>query len=192
MIDLWQLPVTVRLQDKTFDIHADFRDILEIFGYLDDPDLPEVVRWRIALALFYEQPVPPQLRQEAMAYLCSFLNAGRRETRSPRLLSWQQDAEAIISGANRAAGQELRALPFVHWWTFLGWFHAIGEGELSTLVYLRDKLRRGKPLEGWEKEFYRENRQQVDLPKRYTQAEIAHRQALEQLLSGGGKQEAEK
>lgn len=190
-MDLWQLPVTVRLQDTTFDLHADFRDILEIFTYLEDPDLPEAVRWRIALALFYEQPVPLKLQQEAIAYLCSFITAGRQDPPGPRLISWQQDADAIISGVNRAAGQELRCLPFVHWWSFLGWFHAMGDGQLSTLVYLRSKLNRGKALSGWEKEFYRENRHRVDLPKRYSQEELQQRQALQQLLEGSGIKEAE-
>lgn len=190
MISLWQLPVKACLEGKTYDLHPDFRDILEIFSYLEDPDLPEAVRWRIALGLFYEQPVPPEHRQAAMEYLIRFLTCGRPDPPGPKLLCWQQDADAIISGVNRAAGQELRSLPFVHWWTFLGWFHAIGEGPLSTLVSIRDKLRRGKPLEGWEKEFYRDNRHRVDLPKRYSREEQAQRQALQELLDGSqGKEE---
>ena len=189
MICLWQLPEKVCLEGKIYDIHADFRDILELFSYLEDPDLPESVRWRIALGLFYEQPVPPEHRQAAMEYLVGFLTCGHPDTPGPKLLCWQQDAQAIISGVNRAAGQELRAIPFVHWWTFLGWFHAIGEGPLSTLVSIRDKLRRGKPLEGWEKDFYRENRQRIDLPKHYSREEQAQIQALQDLLDGPQRKE---
>ena len=180
---LWQLPVTKKFGMQSFDLHADYREILEIFSVLEDPDLPEPVRWRIAMGLFYEQPVPWEHRQAAMEYLAFFLRGGQPEGKpGPKLLDWQQDADAIIAGVNQAAGQEVRALPFVHWWTFLSWFHGIGQGQLSTLVSIRDKLRRGKKLEPWEKEFYRENKHRVDLKPRYSEAELAEQQRLQKLL----------
>ena len=49
----------------------------------------------------------------------------------------------------------MRALPYLHWWSFLSAFDAIGDGTFATVVGLRDKLRRGKKLEPWELEFYR-------------------------------------
>ena len=88
----------------------------------------------------------------------------------------------IVAEVNRASGQEIRALPYLHWWTFLGWFHTIGEGQLSTVVAIRSKLKKGKPLESWEKQFYRENRDIVDLPKRYSREELLQREKLQQLL----------
>ena len=55
-------------------------------------------------------------------------------------------------------------------------------GQLSNVVSIRDRLRRGKPLEDWQKEFYRENKAAVDLPVRYTAAEQQQRQQLMALL----------
>jgi len=188
-MQLWSLPTTAEIRGKSYRLHTDFRDILEIFSYLEDPDLPELVRWRIALGLFYEEPIPPQDRQAAMQYLSEFISCGAQGRLGPRLLCWQHDPDSIIAGVNKAAGQELRAQPYVHWWTFLSWFHAIGEGQLSTLVSIRDKLRRKKPLEGWEKEYYRENRQRVELPKRYSAQELARQAALVALLAGGDQKE---
>lgn len=183
MTGLWSLPVTAELGGKTYPIHADYRDILEIFSYLEDPDLPEYLRWQIALALFYEGEIPQEDQQEAMEQLASFIACGRPEGKpGPKLLDWQQDAPAIIADVNKTAGQEIRALPFVHWWTFMAWFNAIGEGQLSTLVSIRDKLRRGKKLETWEKEFYRENKDRVDMKKRYSQEELAEQARLKELL----------
>ena len=74
-------------------------------------------------------------------------------------------------------------MPYLHWWTFLSWFHSIGEGGLSTLVTIRDKLNRGKKLEPWEQEYFRRNKDQVKLQKKYTPEELADRQRLEKLLS---------
>ena len=50
----------------------------------------------------------------------------------------------IIADINKVAGTEVRSLSFLHWWTFLSFFHAIGEGQLSTLISIREKLRTGK------------------------------------------------
>jgi hypothetical protein len=181
-MNTWELPVCAVFGGKSYQFHADFRDILEIFSYFDDPDMPEYLKWRVALALFYEEEIPAEYQQEAMAYLAEFLRGGVPEKPGAKLLDWQQDAPLIVADVNKVAGQEIRALPFLHWWSFLSWFHAIGQGQLSTVVSIRDKLRRGKPLEAWEKEFYREHKAQVELPKRYSRQELLEQEKLRQLL----------
>lgn len=183
MTGLWQLPVSARIGGREYPIHADFRDILEIFAYLEDPDLPEYLRWQIAVALFYEGQIPQQHYSQAMEYLVSFISCGQQgEKPGPKLIDWQTDAMAIVSDMNRVAGMEIRSLPFVHWWTFMAWFHGIGEGQLSAIVSIRDKLRRGKKLEDWERDFYRENKHRVDMKKRYSREELAEQARIEALL----------
>lgn len=184
MMAAWALPVSAVIGGKSYAIHADYRDILEIFTYLEDPDLPEFLRWQIALALFFEEEIPQQHQQEAMEYIVRFINCGANvsEQPGPKLLDWEQDAAMIVADVNKAAMQEIRALPFLHWWTFMAYFHAIGEGQLSTVVSIREKLRKGKKLESWEKTFYRENKQRVDLPKRYSKEEKEEQTRLNHLL----------
>ncbi len=179
-MNLWYLPHQAEFGGKAYPIHADFRDILEIFSYLQNPDLPEFIRWQVALRLFYEEV--PEDKERAISYFCSFVQGGREASAGPKLLDWEQDAPVILADVNKVAGQEIRALPFVHWWTFLSWFYGIGDGQLSALVSVRDKLRRGQKLEGWERDFYRQNKQQVDLKKRYSREELRERQALNDLL----------
>lgn len=182
-MELWRLPNSAIIGGVEYLINADFRDILEIFRYLDDPDRPEYVRWRIALALFYEGNIPDEHRQEAMEYLAEFISCGAQNAKpAPKLLDWGQDAQVIVADVNKVAGTEIRALPFLHWWTFMAYFNAIGEGQLSTLVSLRDKLSRGKKLEKWEQEFYRKNKEKVDLKKRYSAEELAEQERLKRLL----------
>jgi hypothetical protein len=184
MLTAWGLPVQAVIENRVYDLHADFRDVLEVIGWLQNQELPEFIRWQVALGLFYKQDVAPEHSREAMAYLGWFLTGGNPEgdKPGPKLLDWEQDAAAIISDVNKTAGQEIRALPFLHWWTFLSWFHGIGEGQVSALVSIRDKLQRGKKLEGWEKEFYRQNRDRIQLKKKYSPQELLQRQRLEQLL----------
>ena len=182
-MSVWSLPTSAVIGGTEYPIHADFRDILEIFRYLDDPDRPEFLRWQIAVALFYEGEIPQAHLQEAMGYLAEFIDCGSRDSKpGPKLLDWEQDAPMIIADVNKAAGAEIRALPFLHWWTFLSYFNAIGEGQLSTLISIRDKLRRGKNLEKWEKDYYRKNKERVDLKTRYSAEELAEQARLKQLL----------
>ena len=180
----WQLPRQAVFGGIAYPIHTDYRDILEIFSYFEDPDLPDYLKWRIALALFYEGEIPTEHVQGAMEFLAEFLKGGRQdaERAAPKLLDWEQDAGVIVAEVNKVAQQEIRALSYVHWWTFLSWFHGIGEGQLSLLVGIREKLRKGKRLEAHEKDYYREHKAQVDLKKRYSREELAQRKELEKLL----------
>ena len=183
MLSPWQLPKTATFGATTYDLHTDFRDILEIFSYFDREDLPAFMRWQIALRLFYVQPVLPEHTRQAMEFLGEFINAGQPEgAAGPKLMDWQADGDLILADVNRVAGTELREKNYVHWWTFLSWFHAIGQGQLSTLVSVRDTLRRGKKLDGWQKDYFRENRSRVLLQKPLTDSEKAHKKALEEIL----------
>ena len=182
----WELPETAQIGDAVYELHTDYRDILEIIGYLTDPDLPLYLRWQIAIALFYEGKIPKEHQQAAMEYLAAFISCGEADSAKPgpALLDWEQDARAIVADVNKVAGIEIRSLPYLHWWTFISYFQAIGEGQLSTIVSIRDKIRRGKKLESWEKEYYREHKDRVDLKKRYSAEELAEQDRLRKLLGG--------
>ena len=81
-----------------------------------------------------------------------------------------------------AAGQDVRTLPYLHWWSFLALFDAIGEGSFATVVAIRDKLRRGRRLENWELDFYRTHRAMVELRAPETAEEQAEKQRLLAML----------
>ena len=86
-MNLWQLPKCAVIGGRTYPLHTDYRDILEIFSYFSDPDLPEYMQWQIALALFYEEPIPRQHQSEAMQYLSDFLCGGKPELASARVMA---------------------------------------------------------------------------------------------------------
>ena len=184
MTDRYSLPRQAEFGGVRYDLNTDFRVILKIFRGFEDTSLPEVLRWHVALRLFYRQEVQPAHRQAAMAYLAEFLGCGRDASPGKPLFHWQLDADAIIAGVNQVAGGEVRAMEDVHWWTFLSWFHAMPPGQLSTLVAIRQKLQRGQKLDGWELEFYRENRAQVDMKPPETAEETAQKKRLNALLGG--------
>ena len=162
-MDGWSLPKTAEFGGKKYSLNTDFRDVLEIISYLTDKKRTEYIRWRIAVGLFYEPEVPEEYLQDAMQYLANFISYGSVDGKpSPKLIDWQQDVHMIVGDINKVAGQEVRALQYLHWWTFLSYFYGIGEGQLSTVVSIRRKKAKGKKLEKWEQEYYRENKDVVD------------------------------
>ncbi len=83
---------------------------------------------------------------------------------------------------NRVLGYEARAVPYdpetnaggLHWWTFIAAYMEIGNDcSIAQIVSIRDKLARGKKLEKHEREWYRRNRELVDIPMRTTESEDA-------------------
>lgn len=178
----WGLPTALAVGGREYRINADYRDILEVIAYLQDE--ATLTGRYVALSLFYEgfETMPRADYPQAMEELARFIGLGEdpdERMPQPKTIDWEQDRVIIISEINRVAGMEVRALPFLHWWTFMGWFGAIGEGQLSTLVAIREKLRKGKKLESWEREYYQQNHSRVDFKRRYTADE-------EQTLSAWG------
>lgn len=164
--------------NKTYCINADYRDILDILSHLNDPTQAEETRLYVALALFYAdfQRMPEPDYGEAARRMLRFINGGEEETDSrphPKTIDWEQDRGMIVADINKTAGCEVRALPFCHWWTFLAWFNGIGDGQLATVVAIREKRRKGKALSDFEQEFYRSNRAKIDFRMEYTEAEDA-------------------
>lgn len=115
--------------------------------------------------------------QEAIRACFRFINCGTEENsrqKSPRLVDWAQDFPYIVAPVNRVCGQEIRAAPYMHWWTFLSYYYEIGgDCTFAQIVHIRDKLARGKPLDKSERAWYRQNRNLVDFQRKYTQAEDA-------------------
>jgi len=172
------LPRDLELSDgQEYPINCGFRDILNLFEAMNDPDATPQERGYYLLVILYEdfETIPQELWEEAVEKGLWFLNGGTMPPKKegPKLMDWEQDFSIIIPAINRVAGMEVRELPALHWWTFLGYYQEIGgDCTFAQVVSIRDKLQRGKPLDKAEREYYRRNREMVDLQtKRTTQEE---------------------
>lgn len=170
---IWYLPESVQIGYSEYSINADYRDILEIIQKLNDLNESTFIKILVALAMFYPgfDSIPDKLYQEAAEKMMWFISCGEENDgkKHPKLIDWEQDYRMIVSDINRIAGKDVRGEKFLHWWTFVSWFNGIGEGQLSFVVGIRDKLRRGKKLSAPEREFYRKNRSVVDFKTVYTE-----------------------
>lgn len=165
----WELPLTAKIGGIEYEIATDYRDILDIISRLQS-DKDNEIKSLVALNLFYENydSIPPEYRQEAANYLSSFINCFEpiEAKKSPKQIDWEQDYNIMSAEINKVAGQEVRLLPYLHWFTFIGYFHTIGEGQLSTICSIRKKLRDKKKLDRWEQEFYKENKSKIDFRRK--------------------------
>ena len=161
----YSLPQSAVFGGREYPHRTDFREMLTVFSVLNDEKKPELLRWYTAISYFFKEDIPPRHRADAMEYLAEFLTCGEQGRPGPKLFDWEQDAAAIIADVNAAAGREVRSEQ-LHWWTFLSFFHGIREGQLSNLIAIRQKLRRGEKLEKHEQEFYRSNPEKVLLRKK--------------------------
>lgn len=172
----WELPKTAVIGQREYNLNTDYRDILDIIGRLTKDGSLNGINLYVCMSLFYVdfEQMPESDYGEALQKLFWFVDCGEEiqgQTPAPKRMDWEQDSSLIISDINRICGQDIRALPYLHWWTFISWFYGIGDGLLATAVSIREKKRKGKKLEEWEREYYREHKSQIDFKTVYTNEE---------------------
>lgn len=191
----WNLPTSLNVGGRNYKIRTDYRVILDILTAMNDPDIfePEMTeeekqleRALTMLQIFYIDfdTMPSSDWQEASEKACEFIDCGIKDDgkQKPRLMDWEQDAPVIVPAVNKVCGKDVRSVKYMHWWTFFGYYMEIGECTLSTIVSIRDKKRRGKKLEKWEQEFYRNNKKLVDLKARRIERSEEEKDALRELF----------
>lgn len=191
----WDLPTSLNVGGRNYKIRTDYRVILDILTAMNDPDIFEpgmteeekqLERALTMLQIFYIDfdTMPPSDWKEASEKACEFIDCGIKDDgkQKPRLIDWEQDAPVIVPAVNKVCGKDVRSVKYMHWWTFFGYYMEIGECTLSTIVSIRDKKRRGKKLEKWEQEFYRNNKKLVDLNTKKIERSEEEKEALRKLF----------
>ena len=166
----YSLPTEIEFDDgSVFPIRerGDFRMVLDCFEILNDQELTKEERLMTSLIVFLEdfETMEDLSRlpsiEEAVMKMNLFFNCGEpvfeSDVEKPKLIDWEQDSVLIFSAVNNVAGREIRLDEYLHWWTFIGYYMAVGESSLATVVGIRSKIAKNKPLEKYEKEFKREN-----------------------------------
>ena len=168
-----ELQKTVEIGERSYDIRSDYRAVLDICTALSDPDLDNTEKAYAALEIFYPDfdKMPAQDYKDAIEACYAFISSGDSDgkKKAPKLVDWEQDFKYIIAPINRIIGRDARGDDYMHWWTFLSHYYEIGPDCIfSQIVRIRDKLASHKVLEKSEKEWYRKNRELVDIKSKYS------------------------
>lgn len=173
------LPKTLEVGGTHYPIETDYRNILVFLAACSDPDLSTEEKIYILLKRLYRdglEQIPQENMEESASQAKWFVDCGQEDDdrkTARKVMDWEQDEAILFPAVNKVAGVETRAAPYIHWWTFSGYFMEIEEGTFSTVLGIRQKKAKGKKLEKWEQEFYRNNKKLCDLRKRYTAEEQA-------------------
>lgn len=181
------LPKSLLINGQNVPIRTDFRVALIVLSAMNDPDLDEKEKIFIMVdAIIGMDKISEENLQEAAKQVSWYLDGGKEPSEeSPnqkKLMDWDQDEQMIFSAINSVAGIETRAQDYIHWWTFLGYFNEIHEGLFSQVLLIRQKRAKGKKLEKYEEEFYRNNKNLIDLKEKYSEEEIAEMEKWNDIL----------
>ena len=166
---MYEIPTTITVDDREFPIRCrgDYRMVLDCFSCLNDFDLTEQERVIACLIIFYEDfdeiedigALGEDLRNTLIEKMYNFFECEENPMHKMpfKTIDWNKDSQMICSAVNKVAHTEVRAVDYLHWWTFMGYFAEVGESVLSTVVGIRNKIKRNKKLEKHEKEFRNNN-----------------------------------
>lgn len=168
---MFEIPITLEIGGKQYNIRnkGDYRMVLDCFAAMNDIELTEQERVYCSLIIFYEEfnciedlANCPYLK-DAVHQMYWFFNCGDDKgvgaNKNYKLIDWEGDSQLIASAINNVANTEVRLCEYIHWWTFMGYYLAIGESPLATVVGIRNKIMEGKKLEKHETKFKNDNPQ---------------------------------
>lgn len=171
-MNVWNFPTSLNIGGVEYEIRTDYRVILDLLMALNDPELSDsdnkmsaYMQSRVILEIMFPDwdNIPQEHIQEALDKVAEFIDMGiGDDSKKPKTMDWEQDAPIIIPAINKVLNKEIRAEKYMHWWTFLGAYMEIGEGLFSNVIHIRQKKAKGKKLEKWEQEFYKENKSLID------------------------------
>lgn len=175
---MWSLPIAVEIDGTEYAIRnkCDYRVVLDVISALNDEELELENRIECALFIFYENSSELKNVQRAIIEMMKIINLGEEvkeeQQHKPQLMDWEHDFSQLAPPISRVLGYSVRdSKHYTHWYDFIGAYMEIGECTFSSIVSIREKRLKGKKLETWEQEFYRENKNIIDLPRKLTAEE---------------------
>ena len=183
---MFELPVSIQVEEQSYNIRnrGDFRMVLDCFAALNDRELPKQDRIIASLMIFYEafeeveDVMNCPILEDLVKQMYKFFNCGQEDGIGNKvnhnLIDWVKDEQIICSAINNVAKKEIRLEEYVHWWTFMGYYLAIGESPMSTIISIRNKIVENKKLEKHEQEFRRNNPQYFTWQSESVEEKDAH------------------
>lgn len=187
------LPKTLNVGGTEYKIRSDYRDIFRIISAFNDPELTDQEKAYVCMAQVFVdfEKIPKEHYKAAYDAAVSFIECHIREDKpSPKIINWEKDEQLIFPAINKVAGFEVRGVPYLHWWTFLGYFQGIDKDDTwGFILVIRQKRAKHKKLEKNEQEFYNANRLlcEVEQPKTRKDAYDDLDKLYEELMKGGAE-----
>lgn len=194
---LGMLPQTLNINGRAYKIRSDYRDILQIIAAFGDKELSDEEKAYVCLKRLFiaMESIPKSDYQDAYEAAVTFIECHISDRKpSPKVVNWEKDEQLIFPAINKVAGMEVRAVPYMHWWTFLGYFQSIDREDIwGFILTIRQKRAKGKKLEKYEKDFLNANRDicEVEFREEKVTTEDSLAKMFNELLKNGGGDDSE-
>lgn len=194
---LGMLPQTLNINGRAYKIRSDYRDILQIIAAFGDKELSDEEKAYVCLKRLFiaMESIPKSDYQDAYEAAVTFIECHISDRKpSPKVVNWEKDEQLIFPAINKVAGMEVRAVPYMHWWTFLGYFQSIDREDIwGFILTIRQKRAKGKKLEKYEKDFLNANRDicEVEFREEKVTTEDSLAKMFNELLKNGGVDDGE-
>lgn len=186
-----ELPQSVEIDGKKYEIRWDFRISVLYELLMDDDSVPLEDKFPMALNLYF--PAVPEDIEVAMEAIQWFYNGGQEESKrknngrkagkAQRIYSFQYDAPYIYAAFMSQYGIDLNSTT-LHWWKFIALFQALdSKCQFSKIMGYR-AMEISKDMPKKQKEFYREMKELYRLPVSETEQQEV--EMIEKALLGGG------
>lgn len=194
---LGMLPQTLNINGRAYKIRSDYRDILQIIAAFGDKELSDEEKAYVCLKRLFVamESIPKSDYQDAYEAAVTFIECHISDRKpSPKVVNWEKDEQLIFPAINKVAGMEVRAVPYMHWWTFLGYFQSIDREDIwGFILTIRQRRAKGKKLEKYEKDFLNANRDicEVEFREEKATTEDSLAKMFNELLKNGGGDDGE-
>lgn len=194
---LGMLPQTLNINGRAYKIRSDYRDILQIIAAFGDKELSDEEKAYVCLKRLFiaMESIPKSDYQDAYEAAVTFIECHISDRKpSPKVVNWEKDEQLIFPAINKVAGMEVRAVPYMHWWTFLGYFQSIDREDIwGFILTIRQKRAKGKKLEKYEKDFLNANRDicEVEFREEKVTTEDSLAKMFNELIKNGGGDDGE-
>lgn len=205
-----ELPVSVDIGSKKYEIDADFRTIMNIEGIIfgkevtedqknfakemmqeveiNEKDAITNAKYYDALKIFYKDSISDDL-EEAMEKMLWFYSCGKEETSKTKtkkkVISFEHDFDYINAGFMQDYKIDLFEVDFLHWWKFMSLFSALHDDcKICEIIGYRSA-----ELKNFDKEQrkrIREMQKIYALPDEISKEEKKRQDEITQILLNGG------
>lgn len=167
-------PTKVYFDNTEHKIRYDMWSILDIIKCFNDYELTDKERIIISLEIFYLDTNKINNYEEAINKMNWFIDCGNdysnQNKNNSKIMDFEQDFNLIKSPVNRILGYDIGDKN-IHWWTFMSAYMEIFSIENNlyrNVIDIRQKIKKGEKLEKYERKFYNENRDIIELKNKLT------------------------
>lgn len=170
-IILGKLPTHVPSKLK---IRTDFRESIKFELLMQDREIPDIEKIKMALNLYYYEPSRIRDVNSAIKDILWFYRCGKEEkrkhidnvdnTNNKQIYSYEFDAEYIYSAFMEQYGIDLCNIRYLHWWKFRALLISLNENVLFSKVMGYRAMNISKIKDKEMKKYYKKMKEIYALP----------------------------